>query len=692
MARDLLLEIGTEEIPARFMDPALTQIKELAEKLLAEQRLEYTRMASYGTPRRLSIYITALDEIQKDLLDEAKGPPLSAAFGADGQPTKAAFGFARSRGVTVEELKVKSTPTGDYVFAVARNQGKPAADVLPALLKNMILGLSFPKPMRWGSGEMRFARPIRWMLALFGSEIIELELGGVASGRQSRGHRFLAFGDINLATAEDYLKKMEEGFVIADQQERRRIIWEQIGEVARTYGGLVKKDDALLDEVTYLLEYPTALCGGFEEKYLQLPREVVITPMREHQRYFPVEDSYGNLLPLFITVRNGNTAGLESVRAGNEKVLRARLADAEFFYREDIKDPLSSKVDRLKNIVFQESLGTLYQKVERIRNLVADLGARLDLAEEMQKRAARAAYLAKADLVTNMVYEFPELQGVMGGYYASLSGEDGEVARAVSQHYRPRSAEDALPESMEGALVSIADKMDNIAGCFALGFLPTGSQDPYALRRQALGICNILLERQWHVSLTGILTKAYAEYKERIQAKLTCEEFLKEAGQFFRQRLENILAERGNRYDVIEAVLSINADDPIDISHRAAAVAEFRKTEGFNALITGFTRAANLSRKAPPWVVEPRLFQEEVEHRLYQALERVKAEAELHLREKNYLRVLLEMSNLREPIDRFFEGVLVMAEDERVRNNRLAMLKDIATFMSSVADLSKIVV
>ncbi|MHB1420164.1 MAG: glycine--tRNA ligase subunit beta [Bacillota bacterium] len=691
MARDLLLEIGTEEIPARFMEPALSQLKEMAEKKLAELRLEYARIATYGTPRRLTIYIYALDETQKDQVNEVKGPPFSAAYDTQSQPTKAAAGFARSQGVAVEDLIIKKTPTGDYVFAVSRSQGQPAMGVLPSLLISLILGLTFPKPMRWGEGDMRFARPIRWLVALFGSEVVDLELEGLTSGRLSRGHRFLAPGDISLPSAGDYLEKMEEGFVIANPQVRRHLIWEQIQEVARNHQGLVRKDEELLDEVTYLLEYPTALCGGFEEKYLQLPREGVITPMREHQRYFPVEDAQGNLLPLFITVRNGNKAGLNRVREGNEKVLRARLADAEFFYREDIEEPLISKVDRLKNIVFQESLGTLYQKVERIRVLVAFLGNRLGVAEELRQRADRAACLAKADLVTNMVYEFPELQGIMGGYYALSSGENGEVAKAVSQHYRPRFAGDTLPENVEGALVSMADKMDNIAGCFALGFLPTGSQDPYALRRQALGICHILLERQWNVSLKEVLTKAYTEYKERIQAKLTGEEFIKETSQFFRQRLENILAEIGYRYDVIEAVLAVNADDPVDVLHRAAAVAEFRQSEGFKALLTGFNRAANLSRNASPWVVEPRVFQEEVEHRLYQALERTKAEAELYFRERKYLSVLSEMANLREPIDRFFEGVLVMAEDEQVRNNRLAMLKDIATFLASVADLSRIV-
>ncbi|KKM11042.1 glycyl-tRNA synthetase subunit beta [Clostridiales bacterium PH28_bin88] len=691
MAKDLLLEIGTEEIPARFMSPALSQLKELAEKGLAARRLDYRAVATYGTPRRLALLVSDLEERQRDLVEEVKGPAAKVAFDAQGNPTKAAEGFARGQGVPVSALTVKETPAGAYVFATKKLAGGPAAGVLPEFLLEVIAGLNFPKPMRWGYLDMRFARPIKWLVALFGPDVVDLELAGLRSGRLTRGHRFLGSQEIEIREPGDYLPRLEENYVIADQERRREIIWQQIVTLAAQEGGLVQEDEELLEEVTHLLEYPTALCGGFDSSYLELPQEVLITPMREHQRYFPVWGPDGRLLPKFITVRNGTAESLDTVRQGNEKVLKARLADAAFFYQEDLKEPLADKVVRLQPIVFQESLGTMYQKVERIQALAGYLARAMGLPPETEQDAIRCAYLAKADLVTGMVYEFPELQGIMGAYYAAHAGEKESVSRGIREHYQPRFAGDALPETPVGKVVAIADKIDTIVGCFAVGIQPTGSQDPYALRRQALGISHILLSGEHHLSLRDLVTAAYRAYDPTVRLQVPLEQVIQDVGAFFRQRLENIFEEKGFRYDVVNAVLAAGWDDPTDAYNRAGALAAFREDPGFDALLTAFNRAANLAQKAEARPVDPAAFVEAVEGQLYQAFSRVQAETGPRLAAGQYLESLRVIATIRQPIDDFFAGVMVMVEDERVRNNRLAMLKAISDYIAAIADLSKIV-
>ncbi|MDA8235861.1 MAG: glycine--tRNA ligase subunit beta [Clostridia bacterium] len=690
MAKDFLLEIGTEEIAARFMPGAIKQLKELAENIFREKRLNYKSIDTYGTPRRLTLVVSGLDEAQAELVEEVKGPAKKAAFDAEGKPTKAAEGFARGQGVSVADLVVKDTGSGEYVFATRKEAGRATGDILPEICPGLITGLSFPKPMRWGYNELRFARPIRWLVALYGEEVVNFELEGLKAGRETLGHRFLSQGAITINNPGEYLPKLEEGFVIVDHRKRQSIIWEQIQALAKEEGGIVEPDEGLLEEVTFLLEYPTALCGKFEVHYLELPKEVLITPMREHQRYFPVIDANGKLLAKFITVRNGGGDYLDIVRAGNEKVLKARLADARFFYQEDLKKPLAENVERLKKIVFQESLGTIYQKVERIIKLVEYLAAQTAAGAAETEAAKRAAYLAKADLVSNMVYEFPELQGIMGEEYARKSGEPEGVAKAIVEHYRPRFAGDGLPETVPGTLVSIADKIDTIVGCFAVGIIPTGSQDPYALRRQALGISHIILDKGYGISLQDLVTQAYRGYEGNAQLKLTLAEVQNEIIEFFKARLKNIFTDKGLRYDEIDAVLAVGHDNFADAWLRAEALSFVRQQPYFEALLTAFNRATNLAKKAESDNANPANLVEEVEKELFNRFQAARQEVEALRSRKDYRGLLQTMAQLQQPIDNFFNGVMVMAEDPAIRNNRLGLLKQIDDLMYSVADLAKI--
>lgn len=688
--KDFLLEIGVEEMPARFLDPALAELKELALEAFKESRLSYGLVKTYGTPRRLALFVEGLADSQKPLEIEVKGPAVKVAF-KDGVPTRAAEGFAASQGVKVADLVKKAVGHVDYVFALKREAGRPAPEVLSEIAPRLISGLHFPKPMRWGDLEVRFARPIRWIVSLFGKDIVEFEFAGLKAGRVTYGHRFLSKAPINLASPSEYLDKMMNNYVMVDTTLRREEIWRQVQELAADAGGLVEKDDDLLSEVNNLVEYPTALIGGFSEDYLKLPKEVLVTPMREHQRYFPVVGADGRLLAKFIAVKNGAADHLDIIREGNEKVLRARLADANFFYQEDLKTPLAEKVSALKKIVFQESLGTVYDKTVRVGELAAYLAGVMGAGEEEKKIALRAAYLVKADLVTNIVYEFPELQGIMGREYAERSGEGTAVADAILEHYLPRFAGDRLPETLPGKILSIADKIDTIVGCFGIGIQPTGSQDPYALRRQALGICHIVLEGQITLSLEKLIEAAYRGYEGKVLQD-SLEKVKEEVAEFFKLRIRGILADRGFSYDTVEAVLASGYDDFRDVLLRADALAGFRQDPDFNNLLTAFIRANNLSRNTSLHRVDPALLEDPAEKELYRFLSEIQLEAESYLQKQGYHKLLAAIATLREPLDKFFNSVMVMVDDKEIRENRLALLANLARLVKQTADLSKIVV
>lgn len=686
MAKDLLLEIGTEEIPAKYMPGALAQLAEIAKSKLDERRLACGDIQTVGTPRRLTLVVRDLAEKQADKHSENKGPAVKIAFDDSGAPTKAAQGFARGQGVDVAKLVVKD----GYVYAVVDEAGQPTPGLLPELLPDIITSLAFPKNMRWGSLDLRFPRPIRWLVALFGGATVSFTLAEVTAGNVSRGHRFLSRGPVTVQSVDDYFVKMTENHVMVDQNLRRQVIREQVEKLAVQQGGTAVIDEDLLEEVVFLVEYPTALCGRFEEKYLALPSEAVITPMREHQRYFPVFAKDGKLLPVFITVRNGGADYIDIVRHGNERVLKARLADARFFFEEDKKVALAERVEKLKTIVFQEGLGTMYDKVVRLERLAAASAQATGLAAGELPTIERAARLAKADLVTGMVCEFTELQGVMGREYAKLSGEAPAVAEAIFEHYLPRFAGDILPATAAGRVVGIADKLDNIVSTFSRGLIPTGSQDPYALRRQALGIVNILINAKYSVSLTALITAAMdllgISGQER-RAKLT-EDIL----EFFRLRLKNVLGDEGMRYDMIDAVLATGTDDVYDAWLRAKAMAVEGGTIAMQRAVQAFTRVGNLAKNATTDAIDPALFATDAEKALYDAYLAASRRVSELTAAKDYAGVLKVMADLAAPIDAFFGQVMVMVDDIAVKSNRLALLKAITALTAATADLSKIVV
>jgi len=676
----LLLEIGTEEIPAHAMPAILNQLKTLAEKSLADSRINFGKVQTLGTPRRLALLVKDVAPTQADIQEEKRGASAKIAFDADGKPTKAAIGFAKKNKIRPEDLITRD----GYIYAVIREQGKPSAEIFKTLLPKIICDLNFPNNMRWGSLDFKFIRPLRWIVALFGEEIIPFEVANVQSGRTSRGHRFLSKGDFEIKTAADYVDDCAKNFVIVDQNKRREMIIKQINEVAANKNGVAEITDDLLEEVLYLVEYPTALAGSFEEKYLQLPAEAVITPMRDHQRYFPVKTADGKLLPLFITIRNGGKDYLDIVQHGNERVLKARLEDAQFFFNEDRKKSLAAHREKLKTVVFQEGLGSVYEKTERLVKLVEKISATLGVNA---KNSVRAAELSKADLVTGMVTEFTELQGIMGREYAKLDGEDPEVCAAIDEHYMPRFAGDGQPKTTAGKILSLADKIDNIVATFSRGLVPTGSQDPFALRRQALGIVNLLTAARWSLSIREIVEQAMdllnitdAVGREKIQH---------EVADFMRLRVKNVLSNSA-RYDVIDAVQA-DVDDVFAVTLKAAAVEQFLAAPDSTKNIQSFVRVGNLAKKSDSTEIDAQLFTLDAEKILNGAFAAVKVAADELLAKKDFLGALDVLKKLSTPIDSFFDSVMVMDENLSVRKNRLALLKSIDNLLAKIADFSKIV-
>ena len=723
----LLFEIGTEEIPAKFMPNILAQLKGLAEKKMTELRIPFESVKTYGTPRRMTFIASGVAEAQEDSTVEAKGPSAKIAFvngDIHGEPSKAAQGFARGQGVDVKELVVRD----NYVYAIKHLAGQPVKELLPGLLMDILTSLNFPKNMRWADHDFKFVRPIRWLVALFGEEVIPVEITGVKSGKFSRGHRFLrrsavdaamehdsfidaakavlgnaaakaknavasaalgTYGAVEIPNADAYEKTLYDNFVMVDQDARRELIRQQVTDMGIAEGGHAEINEDLLEEVNYLVEWPTALCGNFEDKFLALPKECIITPMREHQRYFPVLAEDGSLLNKFITVRNGGKEHLDIVAHGNERVLRARLSDAEFFFDEDRKQSLADRLEKLKTVSFQEGLGNMNDKSNRLVQ-AADMLAMAINAKVDKEKLERAALLCKCDLVTGMVIEFTELQGVMGREYAKLDGEAPEVALGIYEHYLPRFAGDELPQTDIGRLVGIADKLDNICATFSRGLAPTGSQDPYALRRQALGIINILLDANYHVSMYKVI--AGSLYLLNIPAEET-KKLVPQIAEFLKQRLRNLMIDQGIRYDVVDAVMAEERnDDFADLVARAQALNSFVAAEEAPALIQAATRVANLCKKIEEeTAINPQLFVAPAEGELHDAAVASSKEVLAATVKYDYAAVLAEATKLVAPINKFFEDVMVMDEDVRVKNNRLALLSAVKDITHAVGDLSAIV-
>jgi len=683
---DLLFEIGTEETPAGSVQPALSQLQARMADWLAEQRLEHAGVQVLGTPRRLTVHVSRLTLRQPDADVEVAGPPKRAAYAEDGSPTKAAQGFARSQGVDLDSLYVKTTERGEYAFARTTVVGASAASLLSSFLPELINGLRFPKTMRWSG--LRFARPIRWLVALLGDRVVGCRLGHIVAGNVTRGHRSLGERHIELASADlrTYVDTLRENRVIADRDARLGAVRAQIEAELERLGSPASVDDELLDEVTDLVEFPEAVVGSFAESHLAVPSEVLITSMKRHQRYFPVYRPDGSLQAKFIAVSNGTRDGEANVRYGNERVLRARLEDAEFFWRTDQAEPLAVRVDALSRVTFQEKLGSLGDKSERVRALVAHIADELAFDSDERRDAECAARLCKADLTTAMVYEFPELQGIMGRHYALNSGESADVAIAIEEHYQPRAADSDLPESRIGASLAIADRIDTIVGYFGIGMAPTGSQDPYSLRRQAIGVCRMLLEIGLPLRLRSLLESASGAYGDRIAGDTA-----DRVTEFFRSRLEVILGERGHAYDEVEAVLAPGFDRIDQLPARLDALRAFRESDDFARIYPALNRVLRIIPPEATGTPRQGSLKEPAEVNLSRLLKLQRTQLDEALIARNYAELIKLLGNLQANIDAFFDAVLVMDPDPDVRANRLALLRQIATYILAVADVSKLV-
>ncbi len=686
MKNYLLFEIGVEELPARYVNSAMDQLKTNIVKSFNENRITFDEVNVYSTPRRLTVIVNNICEKQSDLEEEVKGPAKRIAVDAEGNYTKPLLGFMKSKGIKEEDLYFKQVGKEEYAFGKIKQDGQLTSEVLKSILPEAIKSMTFPKAMRWGGKNMRFIRPIRWMVCILNDSVLDIELEGIVSSNTTKGHRFLGESEFEVNTLNEYLTKLEENFVILNQDERKELIKKQCDDVAKSLGGEIEFDEELLEEVTHLVEYPTAFYGEFDEDYAKLPKEVVITPMKQHQRYFPVLKD-GKLLPNFIAVRNGDSHRIDNVKKGNEKVLEARLADALFFYKEDTKKSLESYIEKLKTVVFQAKLGTVYDKSLRIEKLANDILEKLN-ETDIKEDTLRAAKLCKADLVTGMVFEFTELQGVMGREYAKVSGENENVAEAIFEHYLPRFAGDILPATKSGIVLSIADKLDSIAGFFAIGIQPTGSQDPYALRRQALGIINILMDNNLDISLRELVSLTLDNYSF---IEFDKDEVLNQIMEFFKDRIKNLFRDLGIRYDVIDAILSSNIDDIADMYARAKALNSWIDKGELVEMLTAFNRVATLAEKAETNEVNINLMREEAEFNLYQQFQEISSNVEHLLANKEYTKALDAFASLRPAIDNMFDSVMIMDKDEAIKNNRLAILKQIYDIMLNICDLSKIV-
>ena len=680
MAKDLLFEIGAEEIPAGFMPNILGQLKQLAETKLNDAHLPFESIETYGTPRRLALIVQGIADASAEISERHKGPSASIAYDADGNATKAAIGFARGKGLDVADLVVED----GYIYAETKTAGVPAKDIVSEMLPQLITGLNFPKSMHWGDLDAKFVRPVRWLVALLDEEVIPVEFATVQSGNVTRGHRFLGADEITIKNAASYVDTLKENFVMVDQDARRELISKQLHDMAASKNASIVWDDDLLEEINYLVEWPTALCGGFEESYLALPDAAIITPMKDHQRYFPLVGQDGKLLPMFLTVRNGSDHSIEVVQAGNERVLRARLDDAKFFFNEDRKKPLIDRQDGLTKIVFQEGLGNLADKTERLLKLGRVFGEECGLHEDAAVVLERATELAKTDLTTGMVTEFTELQGVMGKEYALLDGESPEVAEAIFEQYLPRFAGDVLPQTEAGKVLSIIDKVDNIVATFSRGLIPTGSQDPYALRRQTIGILNILLGSEWNISLRPIF-KASMELLNVAADKQ--EELLNQVEEFFTLRLKNIFLDREVPHHVIDLLLSNNELSVADAEGLVNALLANRIDENVE-LVQAYTRMYNLVKDVEYTGVNSDLLKEDAEKALFEAASKA-SEASLAAWEAgDYAAVVVVPATLVPTINQFFEDVMVMDKDEAIKANRLQLVRLAYSVMAIIGDIS----
>lgn len=684
-----LLEIGVEELPSRFVNMAIEQLKEKSEKLLAENEIGFKGVKVYATPRRLSLVIEDLDEKQKDIQKEVKGPSVKIAYDDDKKPTKPLLGFMKSQNISESDLVIKEFKGTDYVFANISSIGRKASEILVEIMPSLIRDINFPKNMRWGGKNIRFARPIRWIVSLLGDKVVPFDFEEISVGNKTKGHRFLGSSEIVIDKVENYEKLLEDNYVILDQNKRREIIKYESTKIAKSLGGEIHENEDLLEELTYIVEYPTPIKGSIKEKYLTLPKEVVTTTMIDHLRFIPIYSQDDKLLPYFITVRNGTKDYEEIVIAGNEKVLGARLEDAKFFYEDDISKPLEDYVDNLKGVLFNDKLGSMFEKEKRDGVVAKKIAKSLSFADEAIEALDRVAHLSKADLTTKMVIEFTELQGVMGEIYALNSGEKEIVATAIREQYLPKFAGDTLPESSVGSIFSLADKIDTIVGLFAIEEIPTGSTDPFALRRSAIGIINIIRKTGWKFNFNEVIETSLYEYINGLGLTFNHEEVITNVREFFFGRIKTMLQEEGIRYDIIDAVL-IPESEIYNIFEKAKELNEWFKEDRTN-FVDAYNRINNLTKNVDFVEVKEELLNEEAEKKLYNKYVETNTKFKEALSSENYKEAMDALNDLVPAIDDFFENVMVMSEDEEIRQNRLALINSIEENIQKILKIENVV-
>jgi glycyl-tRNA synthetase beta chain len=687
MERDYLLEIGCEEIPAGFVGPALWYGGQQFADVLRKARLTFDRVDIYGTPRRLAYVVRKLEDRQEASEETVLGPPKNVAYDKEGKPTKAALGFARAQGVDVSALRVFPTDRGEYLGIVRKQAARPVGEVLPEIVSSWMPTIPFKKSMRWADLDVRFARPVHWIVSLYGDEVIPLSFGNVNAGRTTYGHRFLSPGEVELASTAEYADRLAAADVFVDLEVRKAKIRAGIKEAEAQIGRKWVEDEPLVETVANLVEYPVVMVGRFEEKYLALPREILITSMRVNQKYFVFEDERGNLFPGFAFVSNMRVPDNKVVIAGNERVIRARLSDAEFYYGDDLKKPLFDRAQALKNVLFQADLGMYWEKIERMAEIAGYVASIAFPAKE--KDCRRAAFLTKADLTTGVIKEFPELQGVMGRHYALKTGEKEEVAQAVFEHYLPKGQSDELPATDVGVSVAIADKIDMVCGCFGVGLIPTGTADPYGLRRHTLGILSILETKGLRVPIEGLVDRSLATLSGKLSSPAA--EVKRKVMEFIGGRLFNLWTSQGTAGDLADAVISAGLTDMVDLRSKINALVSFRSEAAFEPLAEVFKRAINITKTyAGPLDVSEALFEHDEERALHKGAKEVSGRVAAAARDGRYAEAFGEMARLQPLVSAFFEKVLVMAKGEKVRNNRLALLKNLSNLFAGVADFSRI--
>ncbi len=688
--QDYLLEIGVEELPSRYVDNALMQIENLAKNILNENLVEFDNIKTYATPRRLVLFIKSLALQTQKKEEIVRGPSAKIAFDEQNNPSKALMGFMKSQGVELKDTYVDKVKDTEYVFAKKIIDGKNVKDILKNEMPNLIRSIHFDRTMKWGGKNLKFARPIRWILSILGSETLEFELEGIVASNKTRGHRFLGKPEIIVNDTSSFEKLLEENFVILDQNKRREAIKYGSKKLAKSVGGQIEDDEDLLTELTYIVEYPTPLMGSVNEEYLSLPKVVVTTPMREHLRYIPVYNEDKDLMPYFITIRNGNSEFKETVIEGNEKVLAARLEDAKFFYKEDIRKSSEDYIEDLKGITFQEKLGTIYEKTKRVGKLSEDIGNSLDVGEETISSLRRAAYLSKFDLATKMVQEFTELQGTIGTIYSRVWKESEIVSKSIEEQYMPRYAGGELPATTTGSILAIADKLDTIVGLFAIGLNPSGSQDPFGLRRNAIGIINIIRNKMWDLSLAQLVDFSLYAYVSENNLVFDYENVKEEILNFFISRIKTMLLDRGDRYDIVEASVSAKTS-LLSLFELSRCLDEYFKSDLKNE-IEAFTRIKNIVDKNP--IMEDfneELLKDKEEKELYEAYSKIKDSYYESVCEGNYKEGLDTIFSLQSYIHNFFDNIMVMVDDEEIKNNRLLLLSMINKDLGKILDISKII-